>query len=77
MVIIKQEEGMIEIVEQQHDGQVQGFEPQHPLCPFCSIPVKKIFMQQIRAFLGKRYIYYCAECLKVLGISHRKGFWMG
>jgi hypothetical protein len=26
---------------------------------------------------GKRYIYFCPACSKVLGVSHRKGFWMG
>jgi len=26
---------------------------------------------------GKRYIYFCPTCSKVLGVSHRKGFWMG
>jgi hypothetical protein len=26
---------------------------------------------------GKRYIYSCPSCNNVLGVSHRKGFWMG
>lgn len=26
---------------------------------------------------GKRYIYSCPSCNRVLGVSHRKGFWMG
>jgi len=26
--------------------------------------------------LGVRYIYFCTECRKVLGVSQRKGFWM-
>lgn len=26
---------------------------------------------------GKRYVYSCPSCNKVLGITHRKGFWMG
>ena len=26
---------------------------------------------------GRRYCYSCTECKKILGISHRKGFWMG
>jgi hypothetical protein len=34
-------------------------------------------MREIKSVLGKRYLYYCSACLKVLGISHRKGFWMG
>jgi hypothetical protein len=27
--------------------------------------------------MGKRFVYFCGTCRKVLGISHRKGFWMG
>ena len=26
---------------------------------------------------GKRYIYSCPSCNKAIGVSHRKGFWMG
>jgi len=49
----------------------------HPICPFCSVQIDKLYTSEIRSFLGKRYIYYCSKCLKVLGLSHRKGFWMG
>lgn len=45
--------------------------------PFCSVEIKKLYTREIRSFLGRRYIYYCSNCLKVLGLSHRKGFWMG
>jgi hypothetical protein len=31
----------------------------------------------LRGFLGRRYLYFCPHCRKVLGVSHRKGFWMG
>lgn len=48
-----------------------------PICPHCSTRIEKIYANEIKALLGKRYIYFCSECLKVLGISHRKGFWMG
>jgi hypothetical protein len=48
-----------------------------PICPFCSAPVNKLYVRLIRSFFGKRYLYYCSNCLKVLGLSHRKGFWMG
>jgi len=48
-----------------------------PLCPHCQAELKKLWMQEIRGALGRRYVYYCPECRKVLGISHRKGFWMG
>lgn len=48
-----------------------------PVCPHCNIELNSINMMEIKAFFGKRYIYYCSQCKKVLGISHRKGFFMG
>jgi len=48
-----------------------------PLCPHCEAPQKTINYQPIPAFLGRRYVYFCDSCRKVLSISHRKGFWMG
>ena len=48
-----------------------------PICPHCETSLSKILFHEIRAFLGKRFIYFCPHCNKVLGISHRKGFWMG
>ncbi|UCE40295.1 MAG: hypothetical protein JSV17_12630 [Candidatus Aminicenantes bacterium] len=48
-----------------------------PICPHCSAPITALAFRELRAFLGRRYIYFCAQCNKVLGISHRKGFWMG
>ena len=54
-----------------------GAEPVLPICPHCETEIAKIYMSEIKSVLGRRYIYYCSECRKVLGISHRKGFWMG
>lgn len=48
-----------------------------PICPHCQQSFGTIFFKELRGFLGKRYIYFCSHCHKVLGISHRKGFWMG
>ena len=48
-----------------------------PLCPHCSTELRTVFFQQLGGFLGKRHIYFCGSCRKVLGVSHRKGFWMG
>ena len=48
-----------------------------PICPHCSANIDKIYSTEIKGIMGRRYVYYCANCLKVLGISHRKGFWMG
>ncbi len=59
---------MIEIKE-------NSLEP--PVCPHCEKEVTTIHAQKIRTLLGVRFIYYCGECRKVLGVSHRKGFLMG
>ena len=48
-----------------------------PICPHCSTPLSTIWMRAIRSMLGRRYVYFCPHCRKVLGVSHRKGFWMG
>ena len=48
-----------------------------PICPHCSEPADEIWFQEMKALLGRRYVYFCARCRKVLGVSHRKGFWMG
>ncbi|MFC1493354.1 hypothetical protein ACFL6O_05280 [candidate division KSB1 bacterium] len=48
-----------------------------PLCPHCETEIEFLWFRQLAGFLGKRYIYFCSRCKKVLGISHRKGFWMG
>ncbi|NIP25128.1 MAG: hypothetical protein GWN67_17560 [Phycisphaerae bacterium] len=48
-----------------------------PICPHCSTELGTIWMQLLRGILGKRYVYFCPHCRKVLGVSHRKGFWMG
>ena len=48
-----------------------------PLCPHCAEAVTEVWFQSLRGVFGRRYIYFCAQCRKVLGVSHRKGFWMG
>jgi hypothetical protein len=48
-----------------------------PMCPHCSQALSRMWFRQLSGFLGKRYIYMCPHCRKVLGVSHRKGFWMG
>ena len=48
-----------------------------PLCPHCDTPQSRILYRTLSAFLGRRYVYFCASCKKILGVSHRKGFWMG
>ena len=48
-----------------------------PLCPYCEKAIHSVSIRKAESFLGVRYLYYCSNCKKVLGISHRKGFWMG
>ena len=48
-----------------------------PVCPFCKAELTNVDFQQIRGYMGKRYIYFCPHCRSVLGVTHRKGFWMG
>lgn len=50
---------------------------ENPVCPFCEQEIKEILIREIESTLGKRFVYFCPHCKKVLGISHRKGFWMG
>lgn len=49
----------------------------NPICPYCGNTLTSLWYQLLTAWLGKRYIYFCPHCSKFLGVSHRKGFWMG
>ena len=48
-----------------------------PLCPHCDKPQNTIHYRALGGGFGRRFVYFCAGCKKVLGVSHRKGFWMG
>ena len=48
-----------------------------PICPHCEEPIREVWFQELSGTLGRRYVYFCSACRKVLGVSHRKGFWMG
>jgi hypothetical protein len=48
-----------------------------PLCPHCGAPIKELAARQLGGFIGKRYVYFCSMCHKVLGVSHRKGLLAG
>ncbi len=48
-----------------------------PLCPHCEKEISTLNARRIKSPLGVRFIYFCDHCRKVLGVSHRKGFWMG
>ncbi|TQV86495.1 hypothetical protein [Aliikangiella coralliicola] len=59
---------MIEIIEEATEK---------PICPHCEQSISKILANKIKSTFGVRYLYFCSKCRKTLGISHRKGFWMG
>ncbi len=52
-------------------------ESKSPICPHCKKELDTVLFKELKGFLGKRYIYFCEHCNSVLGVSHRKGFWMG
>ncbi|MBT8041252.1 MAG: hypothetical protein HKO85_09520 [Xanthomonadales bacterium] len=47
------------------------------VCPHCEKTLGSIHAVKTKTNLGVRFIYACGFCRKVLGVSHRKGFWMG
>lgn len=48
-----------------------------PVCPHCNQTLTELWFRELKGLLGRRYIYFCSQCKKVLGVSHRKGFFMG
>ena len=48
-----------------------------PICPHCAEPLREVWCRALTSTFGRRYVYFCSACRKVLGVSHRKGFWMG
>jgi len=48
-----------------------------PLCSHCAKELTVVWMRELSGVFGRRYIYFCPHCRKALGISHRKGFFMG
>lgn len=48
-----------------------------PICPHCEKEIKKVFVKKLESTFGVRFMYMCSSCRKTLGVTHRKGFWMG
>jgi hypothetical protein len=48
-----------------------------PVCGQCKAEIYEVWYQELSGTLGRRYIYFCPQCRSILGVSHRKGFWMG
>jgi hypothetical protein len=49
----------------------------NPICPHCDSDIRSIWFRELTGVLGRRYLYFCGACNRVLGVSHRKGFFMG
>jgi hypothetical protein len=48
-----------------------------PKCPHCQQTILELWFRELKSVLGKRYVYFCPSCTSVVGVSHRKGFFMG
>ena len=50
-----------------------------PICPHCEKALYEIWYREIKTGwgMGRRFVYFCSSCHKTIGVSHRKGFWMG
>ena len=48
-----------------------------PVCPHCEQEIERLCMRNVASALGRRYLYFCPKCRKVLGISQRKGYVLG
>ena len=49
-----------------------------PKCPDCKKDIDAVsYTELYGGFWGRRYIYFCPGCRSTLGVSHRKGFFMG
>lgn len=52
-------------------------------CPHCDAVLTEIRAKAVPAvgsasfLFGKRYVYTCPRCNKLLAITQRKGFWAG
>ena len=56
---------------------IEETDSESPKCPHCEDTLTKIMARRIESNLGVRFVYFCSKCKRVLGVSHRKGFWMG
>ncbi len=44
----------------------------HAYCNNCSKEIDSVWMCKINSIIGVRYIYFCGECQKPLGVFHEK-----
>ena len=57
--------------------EVREVKDKSAICPHCEKTLGVVNAIKTKTSLGVRYIYSCGACNKVLGVSHRKGFFMG
>ena len=50
-----------------------------PICPHCKAEIRKLWFREVKTDImgSKRCLYFCPECKCSLGVSHRKGFFLG
>jgi hypothetical protein len=44
------------------------------VCPHCLKEISIVWVCKVESVIGMRYVFFCGECQKNLGISHEKGF---
>lgn len=44
----------------------------HAYCKNCSKEINIVWICKLNSIIGVRYIYFCSECQKPLGIFHEK-----
>lgn len=47
------------------------------ICPHCEVELKGLVQQRMNAVYGTAFAWACPSCRRVIGVSHRKGFFMG
>jgi hypothetical protein len=52
-------------------------EGSHPVCPKCEKSTDGLMSVKIQSDMGKAFVWCCPRCHAILGVTHRKGFWMG
>ena len=46
------------------------------VCPECLKEISYVWTCTIDSVIGTRYVFFCGECQKNLGISHEKEFYL-
>jgi hypothetical protein len=45
-----------------------------PVSPHCHEVLETVWCRALSSMFGKRHLYFCPKCRKVIGVSRRKGF---